>query len=358
MFRPLTVVSIAAFCLVGWHVYRAEEAATLLDREMRDIGRKTEAARERTQVLRAEWAMLNEPERLRQVAQKHLSLEAMTPAQFIRLPDLQRRLPNAVAFAGPVSLFGSAPATALASSAAGTEHDLPTGLQGTPAAARGPALVAAAQAAVPAVVAVAAAAPRPTAPVAAAPHPAPAQPVAQAAAPAPHAAPRMQVAIAAPPPIPARAAPEPVRERAAPEPVRAEPSRTEPARPPVALTARVAPPRRRITAAPPAEAVETAARAPERAAPERGNLAERSNLAERGNLPDRSLGGRNPLVADARPMARGDSLLRTAAHVPAPQPVAAPMPSGSALGYIGGGRLAPPVPLARPVPIEANGWSR
>jgi hypothetical protein len=138
-----------------------------------------------------------------------------------------------------------------------------------------------------------------------------------------------------------------VRERAAPEPARAEP-----ARPPVALTARVAPPRRRITATPPAEAVETAARAPERAAPER------SNLAERGNLPDRSLGGRNPLVADARPMARGDSLLRTAAHVPAPQPVAAPMPSSSALGYIGGGRLAPPVPLARPVPIEANGWSR
>jgi hypothetical protein len=355
MFRPLTVVSIAAFCLVGWHVYRAEEAATLLDREMRDIGRKTEAARERTQVLRAEWAMLNEPERLRQVAQKHLSLEAMTPAQFIRLPDLQRRLPNAVAFAGPVSLFGSAPATALASSAAGTEHDLPTGLQGAPAAARSPALVAVAQAAVPAAVAVAAAAPRPAA---AAPHPAPVQPVAQAAAAAsPHVAPRMQVAVAAPPTIPARAAPEPVRERAAPEaaraePVRSEPARAEPARPPVALTARVAPPRRRITATPPAETVETATRVPDRSPPER------SNLAERGNLPDRSLGGRNPLVADARPMARGDSLLRTAAHVPAPQPVAAPMPSSSALGYIGGGRLAPPVPLARPVPIEANGWSR
>ena len=37
-------------------------------RELRDIVRRTEQARERTQVLRAEWALLNEPDRLRQVA--------------------------------------------------------------------------------------------------------------------------------------------------------------------------------------------------------------------------------------------------------------------------------------------------
>jgi hypothetical protein len=62
--------------------------------------------RERTQILRAEWALLNEPDRLRQVAQRHLALEPMAPAQFIREAELDRRLPAARAFAGPPSLFG------------------------------------------------------------------------------------------------------------------------------------------------------------------------------------------------------------------------------------------------------------
>ncbi|MXP62713.1 hypothetical protein E0493_05020 [Roseomonas sp. M0104] len=114
MFRPLTVVAITAFSLVGWHVYRAEEAATQLDRELRDVTRRIEAARERTQVLKAEWAMLNEPERLRQMAQKHLPLDTMTPSQFLRLTDLERRLPAPLTFAGPVDLFGPAQETALA----------------------------------------------------------------------------------------------------------------------------------------------------------------------------------------------------------------------------------------------------
>ncbi|MBC9209678.1 hypothetical protein IBL26_22760, partial [Roseomonas aerophila] len=109
MFRPLTVIAITAFCVVGWNVYRAEDSARQLDREARELTRKIDQARERTQVLRAEWALLNEPERLRQVAQKHLPLETMTPTQFVRLQELDRRMPVAVAFAGPVSLFGPVP---------------------------------------------------------------------------------------------------------------------------------------------------------------------------------------------------------------------------------------------------------
>ncbi|MDJ0387411.1 hypothetical protein QMO56_04735 [Roseomonas sp. E05] len=163
MFRPLTVVAITAFSLVGWHVYRAEEAATQLDRELRDVTRRIEAARERTQVLRAEWAMLNEPERLRQMAQKHLPLETMTPSQFLRLADLERRLPAPVAFAGPVGLFGPAPETAVAAAEPAEAE-----------AASAPVKMAAAAA---------------PAPVTHAAPPAPARPVA-AAEPAPRPAPR------------------------------------------------------------------------------------------------------------------------------------------------------------------------
>ncbi|WP_420014344.1 cell division protein FtsL, partial [Teichococcus deserti] len=154
MFRPLTVLAIAAFSLVGWHVYRAEEVATQLDRELRDVNKRIEVARERSQVLRAEWALLNEPERLRQVTKQHLPLETMAPAQFLRMADLERRLPQAVAFAGPVSLFGSAPNTAVANA--------------TPGGQAVQALVAGAAVAAPAAVAVAMPAARAVA--AAAPH--------------------------------------------------------------------------------------------------------------------------------------------------------------------------------------------
>ncbi|MFD1111575.1 cell division protein FtsL, partial [Pseudoroseomonas ludipueritiae] len=114
MFRPLTIIAITAFCVVGWNVYRAEDSARQLDRELRDLTRRIEQARDRTQVLKAEWALLNEPERLRVVAQKYLPLETMTPAQFIRLADLGGRLPVAMAFSGPVNLFGSTGETAVA----------------------------------------------------------------------------------------------------------------------------------------------------------------------------------------------------------------------------------------------------
>jgi hypothetical protein len=187
MFRPLTVIAITAFCVVGWNVYRAEDSARQLDRELRDLTRRIEQARDRTQVLKAEWALLNEPERLRQVAQKYLPLETMTPAQFIRLVELDRRLPVAVAFSGPVNLFGSAADTAVAE----TKPEAPVKVG--------------------AATAIAAITPAAEAPEPAAAHP-PVRVIARTA-PAPH----------------------------------AEPARSaEPARPPVAVASRAEEPRRRL----------------------------------------------------------------------------------------------------------------
>jgi hypothetical protein len=106
MIRPLTLVSLIAAAGAGLHLYQVKHSVSMLDRELREVNRQTEVVRERTQILRAEWALLNEPDRLRQVAQRHLALEPMAPAQFIREAELDRRLPAARAFAGPPSLFG------------------------------------------------------------------------------------------------------------------------------------------------------------------------------------------------------------------------------------------------------------
>ena len=106
MIRPLTLVSLIAAAGAGLHLYQVKHSVSMLDRELREVNRQTEVVRERTQILRAEWALLNEPDRLRQVAQRHLALEPMAPAQFIREAELERRLPAARVFAGPPSLFG------------------------------------------------------------------------------------------------------------------------------------------------------------------------------------------------------------------------------------------------------------
>ncbi|WP_230166868.1 hypothetical protein, partial [Roseomonas sp. CECT 9278] len=182
MIRPLTLLSMVTAAGAGLYLYQVKHSVAQLDRELRGINRQTEQARERTQVLRAEWALLNEPDRLRQVAQRHLPLEAMTPAQFVRPAEMERRLPPPRQFAGTPSLFapvepagdGSATAIALAAAAPRTPVAAPT--------------------ASPSPVAVAAATPQPApapaapvaaAPVAAAPVAAPAAPVVTAAAEAP-----------------------------------------------------------------------------------------------------------------------------------------------------------------------------
>lgn len=106
MIRPLTFVSLIVAAGAGLHLYQVKHSVSVLDRELHKVNRQTEEVRERTQILHAEWALLNEPDRLRQVAQRHLALEPMAPAQFIREAELERRLPAARPFAGPPSLFG------------------------------------------------------------------------------------------------------------------------------------------------------------------------------------------------------------------------------------------------------------
>jgi hypothetical protein len=109
MIRPFTLLCFCAFAGIGAWLYQVKHQVAMKDRELVEIRRQTEQARQRLDILRAEWALLNEPGRLRQNATRVLSLEPMQPQHFARPADIERRLPAAQAFAGAPNIFAPPP---------------------------------------------------------------------------------------------------------------------------------------------------------------------------------------------------------------------------------------------------------
>jgi hypothetical protein len=112
MIRPVTLLCFVAFAGAGAWLYQVKHSVALKDRQLLEIRRETEQARQRIDILRAEWALLNEPERLRRTATQILTLEPMQPHHFARVTEFERRLPQAVAFAGAPDLLAPEPAVA------------------------------------------------------------------------------------------------------------------------------------------------------------------------------------------------------------------------------------------------------
>lgn len=245
MIHPLTLVTFAAFLGSGLYVFQTKEQVRKLDQELRTIRMETEAQRAQTQTLSAEWARLNDQDRLRQMAAAHLRhMQPMEPIQFQRIEDAQRRLPQAVAFAPVPSGFQrradapSAPGEVLVFTVASQRREVEPALAlaapPAPAPSPAPAPVAAAPVVTP---------PPAPAPVVASPAPAPAIapiPVALAQPPrpaeAPRPAPRPRPEVAALPPIAAPATPRPQ-----PAPVAQAQPRPAPVAPPVRTALHVQP---------------------------------------------------------------------------------------------------------------------
>jgi hypothetical protein len=93
MIRPLTFICLIGAFGSGLYLYSEKHRAVLLDRDISRAIHCTEAARERTGLLRAEWALLNDPGRLQEMADKYLALKPMAPGQFVQLAGLSTRLP-------------------------------------------------------------------------------------------------------------------------------------------------------------------------------------------------------------------------------------------------------------------------
>ncbi len=303
MIRPLTLLTLVAAAGAGLHVYQTKHSVSLLDRELRGIARGIEEAETRTQGLHAEWAWLTEQERLRGLAQRHLALEPMQPAQFVRMAEAERRLPPVAAYAGPTALFAA--------------REPPTPPATAVVALLAPRPVAAVQVALAVPPARVAAAVVALAPVAAVLAPPPAAPALAAAAPV-EVRPAASVLAAVPRPAEVR----PVEARAAE--VRAAEARPPEARPAWTEAARLAP-------------------LPRAAAPPRPVLRQ---LPEVAALPPVAAPAPRPAVTQVAAVSVPRPPPTQVAAMPPPRVAGAAMPLGSMLGNALGGRVPLPPPVA------------
>ena len=139
MIRPFTVLCLLAACGSGLYLYSEKHRTALLDRDIGRVIHATEAARARTGILRAEWALLNEPGRLQDMAGRYLTLHPMAPTQFVQLAELSTHLPAPVVTPpGGSTDDDDAPGDATATAPAAPAPNAATPLADLPVAAAEP----------------------------------------------------------------------------------------------------------------------------------------------------------------------------------------------------------------------------
>ena len=94
MIRPFTCLTVLLAAGSGLYLYSEKHRTTLLDDRIRAVVTDTHRTEDRTSMLRAEWALLNQPDRLQTLAAKFLPrLQPMAPTQFVQAADLDKHLP-------------------------------------------------------------------------------------------------------------------------------------------------------------------------------------------------------------------------------------------------------------------------
>lgn len=93
MIRPFTCICMLLAGGSGLYLYETKHRTRMLDRQIEQTLKQVEAARSRIGILQAEWALLNEPQRLAELGDRFLNLRSVAPTQFVTLAELDQHLP-------------------------------------------------------------------------------------------------------------------------------------------------------------------------------------------------------------------------------------------------------------------------
>ncbi len=88
MRRPVLIVAFFSLAAVALGLYRLENQVLEMERRLAETNAELLREQQAIQVLSAEWAYLNGPERLQGLADRHLTLAPVLPGQIASLDDL------------------------------------------------------------------------------------------------------------------------------------------------------------------------------------------------------------------------------------------------------------------------------
>ncbi len=91
MIRGMTLLWALLAIIAGVAMFMVKYEVQSLEEDLVRANRQIRADRAQIHVLQAEWAYLNEPGRLRDLAEKHLGLKTVEPTQIISLAALPPR---------------------------------------------------------------------------------------------------------------------------------------------------------------------------------------------------------------------------------------------------------------------------
>ena len=91
MLRFVNICLVLGLVALAYVIYQVKYDARALDEQIVDLNKKIEGERDGIALLRAEWSLLNRPERIERLAAKYLKLAPPQPRQLVTLDSLADR---------------------------------------------------------------------------------------------------------------------------------------------------------------------------------------------------------------------------------------------------------------------------
>lgn len=112
MLRFINICLVLGLVALACVIYQVKYQARGLDADIRALTKDIDEERDAIAVLRAEWSLLNRPERIERLAQKYLKLAPAKPVQIVTLDRVTERDFDPARFerAAPVQAQDAAPA--------------------------------------------------------------------------------------------------------------------------------------------------------------------------------------------------------------------------------------------------------
>ena len=85
MLRFVNICLVLALVAFAYVIYEGKYEARALDEDIDGLRKNIETERDAVAELRAEWSLLNRPERIERLAEKHLKLVPARPTQLVTL---------------------------------------------------------------------------------------------------------------------------------------------------------------------------------------------------------------------------------------------------------------------------------